>query len=407
MKKTFLIILLFAAIIQLQALTFLAKDGIGLKTYPADMRSKTMGLLGLALTGEFHSSPANPASLATQRMIVLSFGETASSVSLSYERFSGFSADETSLESPYLNIVFPLPIKNAILSAYYYSPLNSYFQGSFTHEYPHPDGVSGDIHDSIGINYFKNFNIIGLSAAYSLSNNVAFSLGFECLFGNDKTEYTVVNQAFTDTTTYATITDKMLGYVPKLGASYTYADFSFGTTYRPSSDVAVSHSYNDTVSPDTNTTYPSEIAFGVAYNGKKYSLGIEYGIEKWSETLFTNYGITEDLSRIGVGGEYLLSINWHLFSEKEKQIIIPLRAGYYNQTGLYRNGKESAVSFGTSIKPFKSGNAVFDIMVSFGSREMDLFDAVSGGIESRYTEDFVTFGVSFTAKDLWFREKKK
>ncbi len=407
MKKIIVVILFTVSFCSAYSLSFLAKDGMGLKSYPGDIRSRSMGLTGITLSGDWTSSIMNPASTATQRTIVLGVGETVSSLSLTYDRFSGFSADQTSIDAPYINIIFPLPIKNATLTAYYYAPMNSYFQASFTHEYEHPDGESGEITDYIGIDYYKNFNIVGFSGAYALPFHLAVSLGLECAFGNDKNEYVIINPAFTDTTTKIVTTNKFLGYAPKFGVYYSYKNFSAGTVYRPSYDVNTSNSYNDTVGPDFVWEYPAELGIGVGYSHDALTVSAEYIQENWSNTSYIGYSDTEDLTRIGIGGEYLVSMNWSFLSEKEKKVTIPLRVGYYTQEGLYQNGKESAFSFGTSFKPFKSGNAAIDLMVSFGSREMDLVDMASDGIVSRYSEDFVTFGVSFTTKDLWFREKKK
>lgn len=407
MRKILLLVIAVVLVQSMNAVSFMAKDGVGLKTFPGDIRSRSMGLTGIVLSGDMNSSVMNPSTSAKQKVIVFGFGETISSTSLSYERFSGFSADETSIDAPYINIIFPLPLKNTVLTLHYYAPLNSYFQGNFSHTYPHPDEVSDDITDFIDVEYYKNINIIGFSGAYAFPFNLSLSLGFECAFGNDKTEYTILNTAFTHTKTEIESVNKFLGYAPRIGAYYSWKEFVVGAVYRPSYNIDVTTMYNSLVLPDYLWKYPTELNFGIGYTNKDMTLSIEYINESWGDTSYLNYGKTEDLTRIGIGAEYLLGLDWKIFTEKEKKVTIPLRAGYYTQNGLYQNGKESAFSFGTSIRPFRSANAAVDLMISFGSREMDLNDVASSGVVSRYTEDFITFGVSFTTKDLWFREKKK
>ena len=397
-----LFILVFIAVsFSVQALSFLGKDGFGLKNYPGDIRSRSMGLTGLTLSDSYNSSLMNPAVTSQTKTIIFGFGETASMISLSYNRFSDYTTDDNSFDMPYMNVIFPMVVKGLVVSAYYTSPLNSYFQGSFTQDsgYETPDTVT--------VEYYKNFNIVGFSTAYELPFKVSLSVGLECAFGNDKTKYSVTNSEFTINTMEAQWEYGYTGYTPKFGFYYSNHGVSLGATYRSSMDISTIPTYNDIEKAETTWLYPSEIGIGLGYSNEKFTVSGEYITEKWSETTINGYGATEDLTRIGFGGEYRFSFNWKFLRDKEKKIEIPLRAGYYIQKGLYREGKESAFSFGTAFKPFKTNNASIDLLLSFGSREMLLVDRSTTNLESMYKEDFITFGVSFTAKDLWFRDTKK
>ena len=90
--------------------SFLSLNSFGKLNYSGDIRSMSMASSGIALYDDRNSSSENPAVITAGDTIVLNIGETYSSLSISYDRFSDFEPDSSDFDTPYINIIFPLPL---------------------------------------------------------------------------------------------------------------------------------------------------------------------------------------------------------------------------------------------------------------------------------------------------------
>ena len=177
---------------------------------------------------------------------------------------------------------------------------------------------------------------------------------------------------------------------------------NLGLKYQPSFDVEVARSFNDVkISPHTEFTYPDEFAAGISLYLDSLTMTSEYASSNWSGVDYYGYSL-EDMTRFSVGAEYIIKIPYESRG-KDRLFSLPFRAGYYNQKGYYNDGRESALSCGFSLFPFKkSTGSRMDMLFSYGVRKATLRDGFDGG-DYGYEERFFTFGMAFAATDKWFR----
>jgi hypothetical protein len=393
MKRILLfIIALLTLSLSLSAGSFLALNSFGKYNIQGDIRSFSMGGTGVALADEYNTSLINPALAATKDRIYLNIGETFSSHSMDYARFSDFGPSGADFDMPYMNIIFPLPVKGVALSAHYYSPVNS---GIELHYNASEDDYVEEVH-------YKNINFVEFGAAWRILPSLSAGAGVLYAFGNERNEYTIVNEEFVNDTTYNKWKYTYSGVGYHIGLLYQSSLFGAGISYHPSFDISVSRSFNDAkIPPDTEFTYPAQWTAGISVTPGEWTFTGEFSTADWSVTQYHDYPL-EKMSRYSVGAEYDLKIPYKRHGNL-KTFDIPVRLGYYSQTGFYQEGKEWGLTGGLSLFPFKSvSSARMDLFLSYGQRETLLEDHFEGG-KYGYQENFFTIGISFSATDKWYK----
>ncbi|HHH84529.1 MAG TPA: hypothetical protein ENL15_01090 [Firmicutes bacterium] len=392
MKRTFLLIILALFILPpLFGGSFLALNSFGKYNLQGDIRSFSMGVSGVALYDDYNTSLVNPATATGKDRIYVNIGETYSSLSIDYERFTEFNPSSADFDTPYLNIIFPLPLKGTILTASYYSPVNSMVELHYTNGTENIEEV-----------HQKNINFTEFGAAYELLPSFSMGIGALYAFGNERNEYTIIDETYTEGTTYNKWKYTYSGIGFHMGALYHSETANIGVSYFPALDINVSRSFNDArIDPDYSFTYPAQWTLGFSLTPGALILTGEWTSIDWSEVDYNNY-LLDKMSRLSFGAEYDLKIPYKRHGNL-RTFDIPVRAGFYTQKGFYENGKEWGLTGGFSLFPFKSvSGARMDVFLSCGQRKALLEDAFQGGSYD-YKENFFTFGISFSATDKWYK----
>jgi len=387
MKK--IILILFLVIISLNFIngeTFLTQYTFGRLNNIGDIRSISMGLRGLSLYDSQNSSTINPATSTYSDDIIISLGEIISNYNINYDKFSE-DFYKRNFTTPYFNIVFPSPLKNLSFSAYFNSEINSKLQLKFEQN-----------GEKINELFQKNINKIQFATAYKVFDQLSLSIGGLYLFGNEENKY-IINTEYTNSTEEDIWKYKYEGYGIKFGTLLNLDNFTFSGMFRPSFQVDINRSFDDITLESKPFDYPQNLSLGIAYsNNDNFLISGEYINENWSNLDYTSYQTftMEDLYRYGLGIEYLLEIKKKK-NYLKKKISIPIRTGFYYQKGYYNEGNEYGFSLGTSIKPFKSEKARFDLILTIGKKDMIL--------DTNYEETFINFGISFNGRDKWYNTK--
>lgn len=392
MKRLFLILALcvFTAA-GISAGSFLALNSFGKYNLQGDIRAFSMGVSGVALSDNYNTSLANPATATGKDRIYINIGETYSGLSIDYERFTGFDPSSGDFDTPYLNIIFPLPLKGTVLTASYYSPVNSMIELHYANGTEQVEEV-----------HQKNINFAEFGAAYELLPSLSVGAGVLYAFGNERNEYTIIDENYTEETTYNKWKYTYSGIGFHTGAFYRSEIANVGVSYFPAFDITVSRSFNDErIDPETSFTYPAQLTFGFSLTPGEFILTGEWTSIDWSEIDYNDYDL-EKMSRLSFGAEYDLKIPYKRHGNL-KTFDIPVRAGFYTQKGFYEDGKEWGLTGGFSLFPFKNvSGARMDVLLSYGQRNALLEDSFQGGLYD-YKENFFTFGVSFSATDKWYK----
>ena len=392
MKRTLLLtIAALFAVLPLFGGSFLALNSFGKYNLQGDIRSFSMGVSGVALTDDYNTSLVNPATATGKDRIYINIGETYSSLSIDYDRFTGFDPSSADFDTPYLNIIFPLPMKGSVLTASYYSPVNSMIELHYTNGTEEVE----EVHE-------KNINFAEFGAAYELLPSLSLGAGALYAFGNERNEYTITDETYTEETTYNKWKYTYSGIGFHLGALYRSDFANIGLSYYPAFDITVSRSFNDArIDPETSFTYPAQWTMGFSLTPGALTLTGEWTAIDWSGIDYNNY-VLDKMSRLSFGAEYDLKIPYRRHGNL-RTFDIPVRAGFYTQKGFYEDGKEWGLTGGFSLFPFKSvSGARMDVLLSYGQRKTLLEDAFQGGLYD-YKENFFTIGVSFSATDKWYK----
>ena len=388
MKKFLLLtITVFVLLSFIHGGSFITYQTFGRLNNVGDIRSISMGLRGLSLYDNKNSSTINPATSTYSENIIISLGEIVTNYNISYNKFSE-DFYKRNFTTPYLNIIFPSPVKDLTFSAYFNSEINSNLHLKFENN-----------NEIINEFFEKNINKIQFASAYKIFDNLSLSLGGLYLFGNEENKYLIRNAEYTNNLEEDIWKYKYEGYGIKFGTLLNLDNFNFSGMYRPSFKVDINRSFDEIAYGNFTFDYPQNISLGVSYsNNNNLLVSTEYITENWSNLNYSSYQNfkMQDMSRYAIGLEYQLEIKKKQ-NYINKKISIPIRTGFYYQDGYYQNGKEYAFSLGTSINPFESKRARFDFTLSIGKREMRL--------DTDYEETFINFGISFNGKDKWYNIK--
>ncbi|TYB30910.1 MAG: hypothetical protein FXF47_06925 [Candidatus Mcinerneyibacterium aminivorans] len=364
--------------------TFITLHSFGRLNNVGDIRSMSMGLRGISLNDNINSSTLNPALATKSDRIIFNLGETYSFNKMSYN-ILGEDKTRGDFEVPYLNIVFPLPIDNLALSAHYNSPVNSRLRLEFEQN-----------NENIIEKFNKNINFIQSAVSYKVFNYLSLSTGMIYIFGNEENSYKIYNGTYYNKLTEDSWEYQYEGYGTIFGANFNYSNINVSLSYRPAVDVNINKSFDNIAQGKSSFEYPQSIMSGISYYLKNSIFSIEYITENWANLDYEDYKKyeMEDMQKIAIGFEHNFEISYSSNTVK-KNIELPLRAGFYYQKGYYKEGKEYGLTIGTSVKPFNTDNANFDIYMGIGKREM-FFD-------SEYEETYFTFGASLRAYDKWYK----
>ncbi len=379
--------------------------GIGSLKFRGTAENRSMGGLGI-FSDSIHVNLQNPASYSGLQLINFSVGASNKSVK---QKTDTDSQNTSSTTLDYLAIGIPMGKFGMGFGMIPYTSVGYDFYSEV------PEGIT-QYNGTGGLN--KAF----LSGGYQVTTEL--SLGVDVNYNFGKIENTAVTQKSNVqygsrvinrsdlsgfTFNFGALYKRMIAENLELTGSLTFSPGTNFTSqnYRKTASVSVLPSGIFTIDerevdvPDTDFTFPSQLAVGVGISKPKYwGLGLEYVNQKTSN--FTNRSFTienvtyKNASKVKLGGFYIP--NYNSFGNYFKRVVY--RAGArFEQTGLSVEGhdiNEFGISFGAGLpigRLFSNMNLGFEL----GRRGTTDFGLIQ--------ENFFNTFLSFSLNDRWFEKR--
>ncbi len=260
-----------------------------------------------------------------------------------------------------------------------------------------------------------------LGGAYQLSNNLAFGVNANYLFGglNRRKKLIYDDNTFLHSRSNSKLNINGLYYQFGLIYDKKFQDeklFSLALTLTNNSDISVTRaeiletfSYSgtlelikDTVFDNTENgsiTLPQFISAGLTYrDGKRILVIADYRIQDWSE--YKMFNESDDLSnsmRSSIGLQYIPEYN--STTQYYKRMAYRLGFSYHNTPLQFYNTQlnEKSISLGFGF-PIKRSRTSYDFSLVIGER---------GTLENNLLkEQFIKFGLSISYDSIWFLKRQ-
>lgn len=391
-----------------------SRYGIGNTNIYNNAINNSMGGIGYTMRANNHVNYLNPASYSAidTNSLVFDIGFYSELVFLSTN-------DNKSRgnNSSISHILIGLPIHKTTKLAFGLLPMSNV---NYTSSETISDTVLGSHKKEYGADGGISKALLGLS--YYPISNLSFGANFEYLFGN---YYKSSTLSFPDSL-YMYSSRKEENYNINsfnfnLGAQYYHKlnngdKLGFGLVYnmplKLSTDNVFSY-YTFTTSAgleyvkdsilETSSkgkiSYPQSIGLGLSYEREgDFYIGMDGNYTSWSDFLFQsdrfNQNLVDDY-RVSIGSQWRPNAYGTYF---EKMVY---RAGISYNTGMLEifdtRLNQIGVSLGFGL-PIKKSNTLINFSIEYqkrGSRDNGLI-----------REDYIKFGLSFSAKDNWFFKRK-
>lgn len=244
-----------------------------------------------------------------------------------------------------------------------------------------------------------------INISYSPVNTFGIGVGYEFTFGTINENYLI---DYEDISVYRIEIDKETNFFGKGFVFSSYIkpmhNLTIGlmgrlpvkanvTIHRNSSSVLVNNSQK------TNVTLPAQYAFGMEYIIKpRLKIGGDFLYQDWKNGYkidnkrVGNY--QDNFYRIGIGIERTQSKKRFTTLMEQMDFRAGLFLGNLNQTSNNNSVQEYGLSFGFSL-PIIRYISVLDFAGKIGQR---------GSLsKNAYKETFYSFGITFSASELWFK----
>ena len=249
-----------------------------------------------------------------------------------------------------------------------------------------------------------------------ITKGLSVGTNINLLFG--KTDKTAAIE-FLDSTMYRNVHKKDIinvsDFTGSLGAQYRFSikeknQLTLGITYTPSikfnasvdemrysySSTGVDTSVNDNVKKSIRM--PQSIAAGIAYEQKnKWLVGFDITYTEWSKHLFLDEPLEfkKDNFLMSLGGELKGDLSAMKYWNR-----ISWRGGAHLESAKYvvdnQNVDDMGVHLGASF-PIRRARSMISLSLMYGKL---------GGAEGLIQRDYFKIGVSFSACDRWFMQRK-
>lgn len=389
--KIFLIACCFLGIFagQIYAGSFYSSKGIGLVRYFINGRSAGMGGVGLALVDVYAVNYLNPAPLVALPLTTLSGSFLHEATDLKNSTQDAFITD-TNVYA--FQFAVPLKQNRAVLALgvnpyssieFSFSARDSSGQKSYTEVVSGDGGVNTGF-VTLAIHPYKNL-YLGITGLY--------------YFGTLKNIWRVIFDSSQFTNTQDEVTRSFTDASVRFGMLYTILPgWSVAGVLAPRLNLDANQSITlqriteFTDLPDSSITIPLSYGIGTALQFGKFTLGLDYYTQRWSD--FREDGFVNDSRRIAMGFEFFPkgTARDSYFSR------VAYRAGFfYHDLGLVEaNGEKVTEMFGSLGLglPIKWGAAKLDLSLEIGKR---------GSLSSNtFRETVIRFMGSVTVAEKWF-----
>ncbi len=374
---------------QVHAGSFYSSKGIGLVRYFINGRSAGMGGVGLALADVYAVNYLNPASMVALPLTTLSGSFLHEATDLKNSTQDAFITD-TNVYA--FQFAVPLKLNRAVLALGVnpYSSIEFSFVGRDTSGVKsYSEIVSGDGGVNTGfvtlaIRPYKNL-YVGVTGLY--------------YFGTLRNIWRVIFDSMQFTNTQDEVTCSFTAGSVRFGLLYTILPgWSMGGVFSPrlnidaNQSITLQRTTEFTDFPDSSIIIPLSYGIGTALQLGKFTLGVDYYTQKWSD--FGEDGFVNDSRRIALGFEFFPkgTPRDSYFSR------VSYRAGFfYHDLGLVEaNGEKVTEMFGSLGLglPIKWGAAKLDLSLEIGRR---------GSLSSNtFRETVIRVMGSVTVAEKWF-----
>lgn len=159
-------------------------------------------------------------------------------------------------------------------------------------------------------------------------------------------------------------------------------------------------SYSDTLFYEAKSkiTYPSSFTIGISYERLgKYSFGIDYSKENWSEYVSRSSPVLNDIQRISVGGE--ITPDFRSVSNYFKRITYRIGFKYEELPINFAEKRldDFSISGGMTL-PMAKGFSSINLSATYG-----IIDGEKLGL---ITEKYIRFNIGLAINDRWFVKRK-
>ncbi len=364
--------------------------GIGERQYAVSARSLGMGGVNIALSDKFTLSSWNPAQWSQIRPVRVNFRSLTNYNSVKggsssiFTEFNGFSMG------------IPMGSKFSVGGSVY--PIS----GS---EYALSQ--SGSVNDenwNLTITGNGGINAFGLGIAYQVTENFAFGIKHDWLFGRKEEEW-VTRFDNSNLLSSKFITSKSFdGGLITVGIFSKKKNLNYaGSVTMPLKfSIKKEISYQTiaaNISPEKEIDYPTEIRLGLTYDfGGRYDVGFEYQQSDWNSFESDFNGKFGSAYNIFGGIERKVAPRNENFFGR-----LAIRSGFTLRQ-LYTHGlgetaiSEKSLTLGLGI-PTNGGKEIVDIGISYGLR--------GSGNNKTQEETTFLFMLGFSAGDNWFVRRRR
>lgn len=391
LKVRFFILIFVIIAGSAQAQSFYSSKGIGLVNYFVSGQSVGMGGIGLAYSDNLTVNYLNPAGLVSLPLTFISGNLTHQSIDLK--------RDTTSAALSNTNVTgfqFVIPIKtNVITMALGLNPYST-IEYSFARE----DFLEDEIQYIEVVEGDGGINTGTFSVAFRPFQKLQLGVTGIFYFGNLRQIWRVLFNSDEHVNTQDEVTQSFTAGNVRFGFQYhVLPGWTIGGVFTPSVTLDANNSvtlqgikkFEDF--PDSDLEIPWSLGVGTSVNlGKKFLIGLDYYMQKWSESNLN--GFVNDSKRIGAGMEY--SAKGDRNSSYFKRMAY--RAGFfYRDLGIEAPlGQKVTEMFGTVGLglPIKWSAARIDLALEAGRR--------GSTTNNPYQENIIRFSATVTAGEKWF-----
>jgi len=380
------------------AQSYYSQRGLGLVNHYVSGRSQSMGGIGLASTDKLSVNYLNPAALTNLPITYISGQFRHESVGLESHDQDGVFSDTNVMGAQ-----FHIPLKRESISLGL--GLMPYSTIDFSFESRSANSIDGNVYDRF-LEGDGGINTVFLSFAFKPFSRLSVGATSLFYFGTLRTLERVI---FPTTSAY---TNARI----EVSDDFTAVNIRFGMQFKVTQSWAVGAVFTPSLSVNGNKSVflrnianlediktigiemPASIGVGTnVYITKKFLVGMDYYLRKWSDLEFDGY--TSDSHRVGFGAEFSgrgNSINSSYWSR------MAVRAGFY----FADLGLEDPVGDSVTERFFTFG---LGIPIKWNAGRIDLsFEVGQRGTLSNnpMEENIVRVSAGITVGERWFLRRE-
>ena len=247
--------------------------------------------------------------------------------------------------------------------------------------------------------------------AFKLFDHLSLGVNAYYMFGNNQNSRQLLFDKSGFQGSYQMDSIKVNSFRFRYGLQYSQLfnkkhDVTIGAFYEMKTKLNADYSQSTGSVIDTPTPYssvlstfelPESYGIGINYNyNKQLTIGADYSMQKWGNTLFMGMADTlVNKSRLAIGAEYLPNARSRKYTDR-----VTYRAGFNTSDAYYKvNGliqpKNFGITFGLGL-PLRNNKSIVNVTFEYGKI----------GTSTTLREDYMKFTLNAVINENWFFKRK-